>query len=169
MGCGRTSTLLRSRQALGTVILKDQVLEVRNVEGRLHTRKEPACLSGSWQRIRQEHLDRVALVEALAAPIRVEITALFKLIELALGHQNWSPKEPVLVAPAISVDRFANLLAAGCHEAAAGFEGCNRLWSVSAYQDVIDYSIDNSPPKGPTHRVRGHTRGCTCWRGARAT
>src|SRR6202040_1644566 len=75
-------------------------------------------LSGFRQRIRQEHRDRVALVEALAAPIGVEITALFKLIELALGHQNWSPKESVLAAPAMPVDRFANLLAAGCHEAA---------------------------------------------------
>jgi hypothetical protein len=50
------------------VILKDQVLEVRNVEGRLHSRKEPARLSGFWQRIREEHLDRVAIVRADKMP-----------------------------------------------------------------------------------------------------
>jgi hypothetical protein len=103
------------------VILKDQVLEVRNVEGRLHSRKEPARLSGFWQRIRQEHFDRAALVKALAAPIGVEIAALFKLIELALGHQNWSPKEPVLAALAVPVERLADLFSADCHETAAGF------------------------------------------------
>jgi hypothetical protein len=43
-------------------------------------------LSGFRQRIRQEHRDRVALVKALAAPIGVEIAALFKLIELALRY-----------------------------------------------------------------------------------
>jgi hypothetical protein len=63
--------------------------------------------------------------------IGVEITALFKLIELALGHQNWSPKEAVLAAPAISVDRFAYLFSADRHSLRV--QNCNRLSSVSAY------------------------------------
>jgi hypothetical protein len=50
------------------VLLRDQVLEVRNVEGRLHvSRKSRHDLSGFWQRIRQERLDRVALVQTVAA------------------------------------------------------------------------------------------------------
>ena len=69
----------------------------------------------------QEHLDRVAPVEALAAPIGIEITALFKLIELALRDQNWSPKKPVLAALAVPLDRLADLFSADCHETAAGF------------------------------------------------
>jgi len=52
---------------------------------------------------------------------RRRVTALFKLIELPLGHQNWSPKEPVLAALAVPVDRLANLFSADCHETAAGF------------------------------------------------
>ena len=76
-------------------------------------------LSGFRQRIRQEHRDRVALVEALAAPIGVEITALFKLIELALGHQNWSPKERVLAALAVPGGRLADLFSAAASTQAA--------------------------------------------------
>jgi hypothetical protein len=43
-------------------------------------------LSGFRQGIRQEYLDRIALVGAVAAPIGVEIATLFKLIELALRY-----------------------------------------------------------------------------------
>jgi hypothetical protein len=43
-------------------------------------------LSGLRQGIRREDFDRVALVEALAAPAVIEVAALFKLIELALRY-----------------------------------------------------------------------------------
>jgi pyrroloquinoline quinone biosynthesis protein B len=51
--------------------------------------------------IYEEHLDRIALVGAVTAPVRVEITTLFKLIELGLGHRNRPPKETALAALAM--------------------------------------------------------------------
>jgi hypothetical protein len=61
------------------------------------------------QGIRQEHLDRVALLETVAASIGIEIAARLKLIELDLRHQNWPPKEPALAALAMPGDRLADL------------------------------------------------------------
>jgi hypothetical protein len=45
-------------------------------------------LPGLCQRIREEHLDSVALIGAVAAPIRVEIAALFERIELRVGQRD---------------------------------------------------------------------------------
>jgi hypothetical protein len=48
------------------------------------------------QRIRQEHLDRIALVGAVAASIGVEVTAHFERIELRVGDVD----QPAMEAPA---------------------------------------------------------------------
>jgi hypothetical protein len=53
-------------------------------------------LSGSYQRIHQEHLDRIALVSAVATPIGVEVTAHFERIELGVGNVD----RPAMEAPA---------------------------------------------------------------------
>jgi hypothetical protein len=42
------------------------------------------------------HLDRIALVGAVAAAVGVEVTEPFKLIELVVRNQNRPPKEAVL-------------------------------------------------------------------------
>jgi len=53
------------------------------------------------QRIRQEHLDCVALVSAVAASIGVEIAAYFERIELCVGDTNGSAPDTVPAALAI--------------------------------------------------------------------
>ena len=49
------------------------------------------------KRIRQEHLDRIALIGAVAASIRVEIAAHFERIELRVGDVD----RPAMDAPAL--------------------------------------------------------------------
>jgi hypothetical protein len=54
--------------------------------------KEAAApLSGFCQRIREEARNRLALVGAGAAVARVQVAALFKLIELGLRHHDRPP------------------------------------------------------------------------------
>jgi hypothetical protein len=91
----------------------------RSLVGRGARRGEALGLSGFCQRIREEQLDRLALVGALAAQIGVEIATLFKLIELVLRHHNWPPKQIVLAALAMPGNRFADLFSAGRHAAAS--------------------------------------------------
>jgi hypothetical protein len=74
-------------------------------------------LSGSCQRILEEHLDRVALFGAVAASLSVQVAALFELIELIFRNCNWPPKEAVLAAPAMPRGCLADLFSAGRHVA----------------------------------------------------
>jgi hypothetical protein len=69
--------------------------------------------------IREEHLDRLALIGALAAQIGVEIATHLKLIELVLRHHNRPPKQIMLAALAMPGDRLADLFLAGRHAAAS--------------------------------------------------
>jgi hypothetical protein len=67
-------------------------------------------LSGFRQRFREEILDCVALVGAIATPIGVEIAAYLKLIELILRHEDRPQEEAAFAAPAMADSRRANLL-----------------------------------------------------------
>jgi hypothetical protein len=55
-------------------------------------------LCGFCQRIHEERLDRFALVGAVAAVVGIEIAASFKLVELALRHQDRPQEEATLAA-----------------------------------------------------------------------
>ena len=77
-------------------------------------------LSGFRQRIREKARNRLALVGAGAAVARVQVAALFKLIELGLRHQNRAPKEAALAALAMPGNRVADPFLAGRHMATAG-------------------------------------------------
>ena len=70
--------------------------------------------TGVWPR------NRLAFVGAGAAVARVQVAALFKLIELGLRHQNRPPEEAALAALAMPGDRLADLFSAGRHLATAG-------------------------------------------------
>src|SRR5215813_9755391 len=61
---------------------------------------------GVWPR------NRLAFVGAGAAVARVQVAALFKLIELGLRHQNRPPEEAALAALAMPGDRLADLFSA---------------------------------------------------------
>jgi hypothetical protein len=93
-------------------ITPTQIRDGNGVDGPVRT------LPDLCQRIREEHLDRVALVGALAAQIGIEIATLFKLIELGLRHHNRPPKQIMPAALAMPGDRLADLFSAGRYAAA---------------------------------------------------
>jgi hypothetical protein len=70
------------------------------------------------ERIREEQLDRIALVKAVAASIGVEVAPHFKLIELVFRYRNRPPKEAVVAALPMPGNRPADLVLAGRHVAA---------------------------------------------------
>jgi hypothetical protein len=92
-----------------------------------------------WQRIREEALNRGSLVCALAAQTGVEIAALFKLVELSLGHQNRPPKEAMLAAPAMPENRLAD--SAEAKLAASTWKGVATWSKVLAIRNPGKYPI----------------------------
>jgi len=71
------------------------------------------ALTGFRQPIREEHLDRVALVGALTAPIGVEIAALFEFIELGAADEKPPREQSVFLARA--ADRRNRAAASSLH------------------------------------------------------
>jgi hypothetical protein len=49
------------------------------------------------------HLDRLALVGAVTASVRIEVAAFFKLIEQLPGRVDRQPADAVLAAPSIGL------------------------------------------------------------------
>jgi hypothetical protein len=68
-----------------------------------------SALSRFCQRIREEARNRLALVHAVAAVARVQVTALFKLIELVLRHDDRPHEEATFAALSVPGNRLADI------------------------------------------------------------
>ena len=55
-------------------------------------------LTGPHQRVSEEHFDRFGFVGAVATPVRIEIAALFKRIELRVSDVDRAAVDALLVA-----------------------------------------------------------------------
>jgi len=99
---------------------------------------EHSRLSKFCQRIREKARNRLALVGAIAAVARVQVAALFKLIELVLRHDDRPHEEATFAALSVPGNRLADLFSTGRHRPLVK-GGCNRLRSAIDYRLEIDY------------------------------